>query len=177
MAACGLLGFARYLLVEKTYDEAPIAFMGPRQQASVFVVEREVKANQTIRNKQTGEKLTMLVSEEENGGALQLYRVHLPPHRPSPPLHFHLAFSETFAVQEGHLAMYLGGERRHVVLGPGESLTAQLGQPHTFANQTDLPRIMTVETKPPGGVVRAFQLAYAVANDGGAAKDGCPGIH
>jgi len=37
-----------------------------------------------------GETLTMLVSEEENGGACQPYEVHLPPYRPSPPLHYHL---------------------------------------------------------------------------------------
>lgn len=34
--------------------------------------------------------------------------------------------------------------------------------------------MMTVETKPAGSVVKAFQLAYAVANDGGAATDGLP---
>ncbi|HMG84096.1 MAG TPA: hypothetical protein VK574_00045 [Terracidiphilus sp.] len=33
---------------------------------------------------------------------------------------------------------------------------------------------MTVETVPAGGVVKAFELAYGVANEGGAAKDGLP---
>lgn len=58
-----------------------------------------MKKNQVIRNNATGETLTMLVSEDENGGACQLYEVRLPPHRPSPPLHYHVDFTETFTVK------------------------------------------------------------------------------
>ena len=116
----------------------------------------------------------MIVSEQESAGSRQLYRVHLPPHRPSPPLHYHLAFSETFTAIEGTLDMFLGRERRHMRLGPGESVTADRLQLHSFANSSDQPCIMTVETRPPGGVVQAFQLAYGIANDGGAAGDGLP---
>jgi mannose-6-phosphate isomerase-like protein (cupin superfamily) len=133
-----------------------------------------MKKDQTIGNRQTGETLTMLISEEENGGALQFYRVHLPPHRPSPPLHYHIAFTETFTAVEGTLDIYLGRKRRHVPLGPGESITADIGQPHTFANDSEEPCTATVETRPAGGVVKAFQLAYGIANDGGAAGDGLP---
>jgi mannose-6-phosphate isomerase-like protein (cupin superfamily) len=133
-----------------------------------------MRAGESIRNRQTGETLTMLVSEEENGGTRQLYEVHIPPRRPSPPLHYHLAFTETFHVIQGALDLYLGRERIHVVLNPQESLTAQIGQLHTFSNERDTPAVITVETKPAGGVVRAFQVAYGVANDGGAARDGLP---
>jgi hypothetical protein len=45
---------------------------------------------------------------------------------------------------------------------------------HTFANERDEAAVITVETKPAGGVVKAFQLAYGVANYGGAANDGLP---
>lgn len=133
-----------------------------------------MKAGQTIKNNQTCETLTMLVSEEENGGARQLYQVFLPPRRPSPPPHYHLAFTETFAVLEGALDIYLGKERRHILLRPRESVTAEIGQVHTFANERDQPTVITIEAKPAGGVVKAFQLAYGIANDGAAAKDGLP---
>jgi hypothetical protein len=63
-----------------------------------------MKKDQTIENKQSGETLTMLAGEDENRGAVQIYCVHLPPRRPSPPLHYHLAFTETLTVQEGPLA-------------------------------------------------------------------------
>jgi hypothetical protein len=46
-----------------------------------------MKKDQVIKNDATGETLTVLVSEQENGGACQLYEVRLPPHRPGPPLH------------------------------------------------------------------------------------------
>jgi mannose-6-phosphate isomerase-like protein (cupin superfamily) len=105
-----------------------------------------MKSGETIKNKQTGETLTLLVSEEENGGARQLYQVHLPPRRPSPPLHYHLAFTETFSVVKGELDIYLGEERRHVVLHPQESITAEIGQVHTFANERDQLALITLES-------------------------------
>lgn len=133
-----------------------------------------VKSGQAIENRKTGERLTMITSEADTGGAFQLYRVDLPPLRPGPPLHYHVAFAETFTVLEGTLDIYLGRERRHLRLKSGESILAEAGQLHTFENHSDLPCRMTVETRPAGGVVRAFQLAYGIANDGGAAKDGLP---
>lgn len=133
-----------------------------------------MRKDQTIGNRLTGETLTMLVSEEDTGGALQIYRVNLPPHRPSPPVHYHLAFRETFAVEEGTLDVYVGRKRTHIVLKAGDRATVQIGQPHTFANHSDERSVIRVETRPAGGVVRAFQLAYAVANEGGSAADGLP---
>jgi mannose-6-phosphate isomerase-like protein (cupin superfamily) len=90
-------------------------------------------SGETIRNDVTGETLTML----ESGGVRQLYAVRIPPHRPSPPLHYHVAFAETFTVMEGALDFYLGRERRRVTLGPGHRVTAEIGQPHTFGNDRD----------------------------------------
>ena len=116
----------------------------------------------------------MLVSEEESGGARQLYQVRLPPRRPSPSLHYHLRFTETFSVIAGALDIYLDRERRHILLHPHESLTAEIGQLHTFANNREQSTLITIDTQPAGGVIRAFQLAYGVANEGGAAKDGLP---
>jgi hypothetical protein len=48
-------------------------------------------------------------------------------------MHYHVAFTETFTVMEGALDFYLGRERRRVTLPPGQSVTAEIGQPHTFA--------------------------------------------
>jgi quercetin dioxygenase-like cupin family protein len=133
-----------------------------------------MKQNQTIRNNATGETLTMLVSDEENNGVCQLYEVFLPPHRPSPPPHYHVDFTETFTVKQGKLDFYVDSDQKHLLLQPGESATAQIRQPHRFANNRDEPVIFTIKTKPAGGVVKAFQLAYGISNDGGAARDGLP---
>jgi len=133
-----------------------------------------MKKDEMIRNNQTGETLTMFCTGEESRGTGELYHVTLPPWRQSPPLHYHVAFTETFLVLEGMFDIYLGQERRRIVLKPQESVTAQIGQLHTFANERDKPTLMTVETRPAGNVAKAFQLAYGIANDGGAAKDGLP---
>ena len=84
-----------------------------------------MKKNQIIRKNSTGETLTMLVSDEENGGACQLYEVRLPPHRPSPPLHYHVDFIETFTVKQGELDIYALRDQKHLLLQPGESATAR----------------------------------------------------
>jgi hypothetical protein len=68
----------------------------------------------------------------------------------------------------------LGHHKSHMALGPGDSHTVQIGELHTFANDREEWTLITVDTRPCAGVVRAFELAYGVANDGGAAKDGLP---
>jgi mannose-6-phosphate isomerase-like protein (cupin superfamily) len=97
----------------------------------------------------------MLVSEEENGGAWQLYEVRLLPPPAGPPLHYHVDFIETFTVKQGKLDIYVDKEQKHLPLEPGESATAQIGRLHRFANGHDEPVIFTVETRPAGGVVKA----------------------
>jgi mannose-6-phosphate isomerase-like protein (cupin superfamily) len=67
----------------------------------------------------------------------QLYAVRVPPLRSSPPMHYHVALTETFTVMEGTLDLHLGRERRRVTLSPGQSVTAEIGQPHTFGNERD----------------------------------------
>lgn len=116
-----------------------------------------MQKNQTIRNNATGETLTMLVSEDENGGTCQLYEVHLPPNRPSPPLHYHVDFTETFTVKSGKLDFYVGTEQRRLSLQPGDSITAQLRQPHRFANDHDEAVRFTVKTNPPAVWSRRFK--------------------
>ena len=133
-----------------------------------------MRSGATIRNNRTGESITMIVSEEDSAGARQFYEVHLPAHRPSPPRHYHLDFSETFSVVAGGLDIFLDREHRHVVLRPGESLTVGPRQIHTFANLRATPSRITIDTRPAAGVVRAFEIAYGVANDGGSGPDGLP---
>jgi hypothetical protein len=55
-------------------------------------------------------------------------------------MHYHLDFTETFSALEGKLDLYLGRQRKHLILNPGESVTAQLRQLHTFANERDSSR-------------------------------------
>ena len=83
-------------------------------------------------------------------------------------------FAETFTVKSGKLDFYVVTEQRRLSPQPGDSITAQLHQPHRLANDHDEAVTFTVKTKPAGGVVKAFQMAYGIANDGAAAPDGLP---
>jgi hypothetical protein len=49
------------------------------------------EGGETVSTTQTGERMTMLVSDEDNGGVCQLYPVRLPPGRPSSLVDFSLA--------------------------------------------------------------------------------------
>ena len=133
-----------------------------------------MKKNRVIGDNATGETLTLLVGQEENSGACQLFEVCLPPYRPCPPLHYHVDFIETFTVKQGQLDIYVDRDQKYLPLLPGDSATAHIRQPHRFANDHDEPVIFTIKTEPAGGVVKAFQLAYGIANDGGAGNDGLP---
>jgi mannose-6-phosphate isomerase-like protein (cupin superfamily) len=132
--------------------------------------KKMMKINETIGNKETGETLTLMIMEP----GICKYKIFLPPFRPSPPLHYHIDFTETFTVVEGELDFYVGKEEKLVKLTAGQSATAGLNELHRFANDHPAPVTFTVEAKPAGGIVNAFQLAYGVANDGGADEVGLP---
>ena len=98
-----------------------------------------MKKNRVISNDATGETLTLLVGQEENSGACQLFEVCLPPYRPCPPLHYHVDFIETFTVKQGQLDIYLDREGKHRLLLPADSATAHIRQPHRTGLPTTAP--------------------------------------
>src|SRR5258708_10016913 len=98
-----------------------------------------MKKNRVIRNNATGETLTMLVSEEENSGACQLYEVCLPPRRPSPPLHYHVDFIETFTVKQGTAPTSTWTDTRNICCFCQETV-----RPRISASNIDLPTITII---------------------------------
>jgi mannose-6-phosphate isomerase-like protein (cupin superfamily) len=63
----------------------------------------------------------------------------LPPGSVGPPQHVHRRHDETFHVVSGTVRFTCGGE--HVDAGPGTTVTAPIGVPHTFANPGDVPAV------------------------------------
>jgi hypothetical protein len=68
-----------------------------------------MRSGETIRNHATGETLTTLEGEQESGGVRQLYVVRVPPRRASPPLHYHVAFTERLTVMGPRSTSTWGG--------------------------------------------------------------------
>jgi quercetin dioxygenase-like cupin family protein len=69
---------------------------------------------------------------------------HRAPQGDSPPLHIHHTEDEVFHVIEGTVLLRVGGEDR--TLGPGETLLAPKGVPHTYRVASPTARWLTVTT-------------------------------
>jgi len=70
---------------------------------------------------------------------LGLVEATLPPRSMGPPQHIHRRHEETFHVVSGTVRFTCGGD--HVDAGPGTTVVAPIGVPHTFANRGDVPAV------------------------------------
>ncbi len=99
-----------------------------------------------------GEKIHLLLSAGDTGGAFALFIDEVPPNG-GPPLHIHHREDETFYVLEGELVIQLGEEQ--FAAPAGSSTFLPKGVPHTFTNvTTETARALVVLT--PGGMERFF---------------------
>ena len=115
---------------------------------------------------------TFLETSGESGGERTLVEIEVAPGGGN-VLHRHHGFSERFEVVDGVLTVHLDGE--DVQLQPGDAATAPIGSLHRVRNETDAPVTARVELRPGSlGFERAIQIAYGLAQDGLAAKNGAP---
>ena len=127
-----------------------------------------------IENPVTGERMTFLVTTEESGGELLKVKSKLPAGSPGVPMHYHLAFTETFEVLEGHLDMCVGSKKNHIVLSAGQSAFAPLYTPHRFWNGSDEPVVFVGEIRPARQMEKSLKVAHRLARDGKTNKKGVP---
>ena len=73
--------------------------------------------------------VTVHVAYNEGADGISLLE-HRAPHGDSPPLHVHHTEDEVFHLIEGELRLQIDGETRR--LGPGQTLLAPKGVPHTY---------------------------------------------
>lgn len=78
-----------------------------------------------------GERITVLLSGEQTGGAFAMLLDECPAGG-GPPLHVHAREEETFHVLEGALEMQVG--ERRITAGSGATVFIPRGLPHTFHN-------------------------------------------
>ncbi len=118
------------------------------------------------------DRATFLETSEESGGERTLVELEVAPGGGN-ALHRHNAFAERFEVVAGELTVHVDGE--DVVLRPGDTATAPVGSMHHFANRTGAPVTARVELRPGSlGFERAIQIAYGLAEDGRAGRNGAP---
>lgn len=105
-----------------------------------------------VYDQMAGEKIHVLVSGQETGGAFALFIDEVPPNG-GPPLHIHRHEDETFYILEGELVVQMNQERFTVPAGCAAFLPR--GVPHTFTNLgTGTARALVALT--PGGLERFF---------------------
>ena len=127
-----------------------------------------------IENPINGERTTFLVTGEETNGEFAKIKDELPAGAAGPPLHYHLAYTETFEVLEGRLDLCVGTRRNQLVLGSGDSAHVPLKTPHTFWNSSGEPVVFVTEIRPAMQFEKSIRTAFGLARDGKVNKKGVP---
>ena len=87
--------------------------------------------------------------------------------------HYHLHFTERFAVIEGQLKVRVGD--LHRVLSPGEELTVPIGTVHAWSNESAERTVAHIELRPgQPGFETSLRVVYGLAADGKVLKNGLP---
>ena len=94
-----------------------------------------------------GDRYIFLVTGAETGGAYAIIEAMVPPGS-GPPSHVHHREDEAFHIISGEIEFTVAGKQ--IRLGPGESLFARRGIPHSFKNVGANPAIMTFTVTPSG---------------------------
>lgn len=118
----------------------------------------------TIGDPNTGERLTFEVTGGESDGAFVRAHGFVAAHARGPQRHRHRKHSETFTVVTGRLTVEIAG--RTVVLGPGDSVTAEAGAAHTFRNETDEEVELMGEARPAAHFEEGLRAIYGLSRDG-----------
>jgi quercetin dioxygenase-like cupin family protein len=99
-----------------------------------------------------GEKITILLSAKDTGGALAMFIDDIPPGG-GPPRHIHHNEDETFYILEGELEMQVNEDM--FTARPGTSVFLPRGIPHTFGNLGTQP-VKTLTLLTPAGLEEFF---------------------
>lgn len=104
-----------------------------------------------------GDRLTVMLSAAETGGAFSLFDCEVGPDCGAPP-HTHQREEETFRILDGEVEFHIGAET--VIARPGDVVFGPRGVPHWFHNRTaTMARMLVLAT--PGGL-EGFFLAAGV---------------
>ncbi len=125
-----------------------------------------------IYNPVQDDAVTFLVTSEESGGERSLAELDVAPGGKVTP-HFHLSYTERFAVIQGELTVQVGDVRH--VLSRGEELTVPIGSLHSWRNESPERTVAELELRPgQPGFETSLRVIYGLAADGKVLKNGLP---
>jgi quercetin dioxygenase-like cupin family protein len=106
------------------------------------------------------DKITFLITGEQNSGAFFMAEVSVPPGGGNPP-HIHHREEETFYLQQGTLTIQVGGKTQ--VASPGDFICLPRGVAHSFLN-TGNGEAKFLLVAVPAGLEKFFQEAFYPAD-------------
>lgn len=116
--------------------------------------------------------VTFIRTSAESGGRVSDLELTLMPGGKNFP-HYHKAFAETFTAMDGVLGVKVAGKR--LLLHPGETLTVQPGQVHSFFNPGETEIRFNVKITPGHqGFEDSLRILYGLAEDGLTDKKSMP---
>lgn len=118
-----------------------------------------------IHNPVTGDRIAFLTSPLSGDGDMLRFRCTLRSHGQGAPLHVHDTMTETFAVEEGVLAIDLGGGVTRL-LAVGDNIEIAPGTQHGFRNPGDAPVTFVTTAEPGEGLESFLRGMYALAAAG-----------
>jgi quercetin dioxygenase-like cupin family protein len=126
--------------------------------------------NPPIINPLSGERITILASQTD--GSVLDWELVLAPGGRVPSSHAHPEQEERFTVLEGRMRFRVGGRR--ITAGPGQAVTVPPGTVHHFANASDQPARVAVQTRPALGMRALLETAASLAQEQHAAARRLP---
>jgi quercetin dioxygenase-like cupin family protein len=106
------------------------------------------------------DRVTFLITGEQNGGAFFMAEVSVPPGGGNPP-HIHHREEESFYLQQGTLTIQVGEETK--TASPGDFICLPRGIAHCFKNTGDVEAKFLLVASP-AGLERFFEEAFYPAD-------------
>jgi quercetin dioxygenase-like cupin family protein len=125
-----------------------------------------------IENPATGERIVLVRTGAETGGALLQFELFLAPGGHVPSSHTHPEQEERFTVLEGRVRFRLGVQV--VYAGPGETVTVGAGTAHRFANAGSGTARLLVEVRPALRMEQLLETAAALTRSRNRVPGGLP---
>lgn len=131
------------------------------------VVEGLPTEGHVIVNPISDEHIVIRESGAQNGGALLVFDLYLPPGAHVPARHVHPVQVEQFTVVAGRMRFRVGRfGRRTILAGPGETVRVPPGTAHWFGNAGPGVAHARVEVRPALRMEEMFEMTEAIARAG-----------